>query len=92
MLPARHKVPRGCNNWSHHSHSLQDAVGKIHALESDGRMSGVMDDRGRFIYISHEEMVAVAGDEPVFTHSLCWLLPCSPRVICTVQLAAQQRK
>ena len=38
-------------------------MGKIQSLESDGRISGVMDDRGRFIYISHEEMVAAAGDQ-----------------------------
>ena len=70
---------------SHHSHVLQDVVGKIQSLESDGRITGVMDDRGRFIYISHEEMVAVAGDKPLPTHSLCWWLACSPRAICTVQ-------
>ena len=59
-------------------------MGKIQSLECDGRITGVMDDRGRFIYISQEEMVAVAGDESVLTHSLCWLLPCSPRAVCMV--------
>ena len=66
MLPHLQKVPPGpCNiQMSHHSHSLQDVVGKIQSLECDGRISGVMDDQGRFIHISHEEMVAIAGDQP----------------------------
>nr|XP_043621842.1 DDRGK domain-containing protein 1 [Erigeron canadensis]XP_043621843.1 DDRGK domain-containing protein 1 [Erigeron canadensis] len=38
----------------------QDCINRITALEDMGRLSGVMDDRGKYIYISHEEMQAVA--------------------------------
>lgn len=38
----------------------QDCINRISSLESMGRLSGVMDDRGKYIYISQEEMKAVA--------------------------------
>ncbi|KAK6946852.1 DDRGK domain containing protein [Dillenia turbinata] len=38
----------------------QDCINRITSLESIGRLSGVMDDRGKYIYISPEEMKAVA--------------------------------
>ncbi|GAB4849658.1 hypothetical protein Ancab_004453 [Ancistrocladus abbreviatus] len=38
----------------------QDCINRIMSLESIGRLSGVMDDRGKYIYISQEEMQAVA--------------------------------
>ncbi|KAL9322345.1 hypothetical protein ACSQ67_010398 [Phaseolus vulgaris] len=38
----------------------QECINRITSLESMGRLSGVMDDRGKFIYISQEEMNAVA--------------------------------
>ncbi|MCO5591267.1 hypothetical protein L7F22_045248 [Adiantum nelumboides] len=38
----------------------QDAISRIVSLEEVGRLSGVMDDRGKFIYISMEEMKSVA--------------------------------
>ncbi|XP_062190401.1 DDRGK domain-containing protein 1-like [Phragmites australis] len=38
----------------------QDCINRIITLESMDRLSGVMDDRGKFIYISAEEMKAVA--------------------------------
>ncbi|KAG6546850.1 hypothetical protein Mapa_011703 [Marchantia paleacea] len=38
----------------------QDCINRVLALEQMGRISGVMDDRGKFIYISPEEMRAVA--------------------------------
>lgn len=38
----------------------QDCINRITALENMGRLSGVMDDRGKYIYISLEEMKAVA--------------------------------
>ncbi|MFS7984747.1 putative DDRGK domain containing protein [Helianthus anomalus] len=38
----------------------QDCINRITSLEDTGRLSGVMDDRGKYIYISHEEMQAVA--------------------------------
>lgn len=37
-----------------------DAITKVQALEKDGRITGVMDDRGKYIFISREEMKAVA--------------------------------
>ncbi|KAG8081257.1 hypothetical protein GUJ93_ZPchr0007g5535 [Zizania palustris] len=39
----------------------QDCINRIITLEGMDRLSGVMDDRGKFIYISTEEMKAVAG-------------------------------
>ena len=39
----------------------QDVVSRVQALESMGRVTGVMDDRGKFIYISPEEMEQVAA-------------------------------
>ncbi|KAI3866003.1 hypothetical protein MKX03_019528 [Papaver bracteatum] len=38
----------------------QDCINRIVSLESMGRLSGVMDDRGKYIYIAEEEMRAVA--------------------------------
>jgi len=38
----------------------QECINRVVALEQMGRISGVMDDRGKFIYISPEEMKAVA--------------------------------
>lgn len=38
----------------------QECINRITALENMGRLSGVMDDRGKYIYISLEEMKAVA--------------------------------
>ncbi|XP_072958604.1 DDRGK domain-containing protein 1 [Typha angustifolia] len=38
----------------------QDCINRITTLETMGRLSGVMDDRGKYIYISPEEMKAVA--------------------------------
>jgi len=39
---------------------LQDAISRVQALEEEGRITGIMDDRGKFIYISPEEMLAMA--------------------------------
>ncbi|XP_024967769.1 DDRGK domain-containing protein 1 [Cynara cardunculus var. scolymus] len=38
----------------------QDCINRITSLEDMGRLSGVMDDRGKYIHISYEEMQAVA--------------------------------
>lgn len=38
----------------------QAAIDRIVELQKDGRLSGVIDDRGKFIYISEEELNAVA--------------------------------
>ena len=39
----------------------QEAIDRIHQLQEMSRLTGVIDDRGKFIYISQEEMEAVAG-------------------------------
>ena len=39
----------------------QDAVSRVQALEQMGRITGVMDDRGKFIFISRDEMAEVAA-------------------------------
>eukprot|EP00878_Enallax_costatus_P036186 GHUV01040543.1.p1 GENE.GHUV01040543.1~~GHUV01040543.1.p1 ORF type:complete len:137 (-),score=40.52 GHUV01040543.1:183-593(-) len=38
-----------------------EVVDRIQGLEAMGRLTGVMDERGKFIYISKEEMEAVAA-------------------------------
>ena len=38
----------------------QEALNRIEGLEAMGRITGLMDDRGKFIYISIEEMQGVA--------------------------------
>nr|XP_033808984.1 DDRGK domain-containing protein 1 isoform X2 [Geotrypetes seraphini] len=45
---------------SHFGLRAQDAIHRIQDLLSDGSLTGVIDDRGKFIYITHEEMTAVA--------------------------------
>eukprot|EP00041_Stephanoeca_diplocostata_P007277 m.101671 g.101671 ORF g.101671 m.101671 type:complete len:86 (+) comp16816_c0_seq2:1310-1567(+) len=37
----------------------KDAIMRLRALEEMGRITGVMDDRGKYIYVSEEEMEAV---------------------------------
>ncbi|EKX54325.1 hypothetical protein GUITHDRAFT_149979 [Guillardia theta CCMP2712] len=38
----------------------QEVVNRVEGLEAMGRITGLLDDRGKFIYISTEEMEAVA--------------------------------
>lgn len=38
-----------------------DVIEKVKQLESDKRITGIMDDRGKYIYISDEEMKSVAA-------------------------------
>ncbi|KAL4427932.1 hypothetical protein ABPG75_002021 [Micractinium tetrahymenae] len=38
----------------------QEVISKVQSLEAEGALTGVMDDRGKFIFISPEEMHAVA--------------------------------
>lgn len=38
----------------------QDVIDRIRELQQSGRLSGVLDDRGKFIYITQEEYEAVA--------------------------------
>ena len=39
---------------------FQDAINRVNDLMEEGRLTGVMDDRGKFIYITQEELEAVA--------------------------------
>lgn len=39
---------------------LQDAIARVQSLQESGQLSGVVDDRGKFIFISDEELKAVA--------------------------------
>ena len=41
--------------------SLQEAISRVHSLQESGELSGVVDDRGKFIYISEEELQAIAN-------------------------------
>ncbi|NXI44774.1 DDRGK protein, partial [Galbula dea] len=45
---------------SHLGLRTQDAINRIQDLMADGNLTGVIDDRGKFIYITPEEMAAVA--------------------------------
>ncbi|NWQ63884.1 DDRGK protein, partial [Neopipo cinnamomea] len=45
---------------SHLGLRTQDAINRIQDLMADGTLTGVIDDRGKFIYITPEEMAAVA--------------------------------
>ncbi|XP_035750941.1 DDRGK domain-containing protein 1 isoform X2 [Egretta garzetta] len=45
---------------SHLGLRTQDAINRIQDLMADGILTGVIDDRGKFIYITPEEMAAVA--------------------------------
>ncbi|NXJ06803.1 DDRGK protein, partial [Odontophorus gujanensis] len=45
---------------SHMGLRTQDAINRIQDLMADGTLTGVIDDRGKFIYITPEEMAAVA--------------------------------
>ena len=39
---------------------LQDTIDRVKSLLEEGRLTGVLDDRGKFIYITMEEYDAVA--------------------------------
>ncbi|XP_029141306.1 DDRGK domain-containing protein 1 [Protobothrops mucrosquamatus] len=45
---------------SHLGLRTQDAINRVQDLMADGTLTGVIDDRGKFIYITPEEMTAVA--------------------------------
>ncbi|XP_051822323.1 DDRGK domain-containing protein 1 isoform X1 [Antechinus flavipes] len=45
---------------SHVGLRTQDAINRVQDLLADGTLTGVIDDRGKFIYITPEEMAAVA--------------------------------
>ena len=41
-----------------------DAIARVQSLEAAGRLTGVMDERGKFIYVSREEMHRARGPAP----------------------------
>lgn len=41
--------------------SVQDAIDRVQKLQESGELTGVIDDRGKFIFISEEELAAVAN-------------------------------
>ncbi|XP_052772819.1 DDRGK domain-containing protein 1-like [Mya arenaria] len=45
---------------AHFKIKTQDCINRIQDLQTDGRLTGVVDDRGKFIYITVEELEAVA--------------------------------
>merc|ERR1711935_195112 len=45
---------------AHFQLKTQDAIDRVTQLQEDGILTGVIDDRGKFIYISQEELEAVA--------------------------------
>ncbi|XP_072262769.1 DDRGK domain-containing protein 1 [Pyxicephalus adspersus] len=45
---------------AHFGLRAQDAINRIQDLLADGSITGVIDDRGKFIYITTEEMAAIA--------------------------------
>ncbi|XP_077992453.1 DDRGK domain-containing protein 1-like [Glandiceps talaboti] len=45
---------------AHFNLRTQEVINRVQDLQSDGKLTGVIDDRGKFIYISQEEMDAVA--------------------------------
>ncbi len=45
---------------AHFRLKTQDAIDRVTRLQEDGALTGVVDDRGKFIYVSQEELEAVA--------------------------------
>uniref|UniRef100_A0ACB8E9H0 DDRGK domain-containing protein 1 n=2 Tax=Sphaerodactylus townsendi TaxID=933632 RepID=A0ACB8E9H0_9SAUR len=45
---------------SHMGLRTQEAINRVQDLMADGTLTGVIDDRGKFIYITPEELRAVA--------------------------------
>jgi hypothetical protein len=39
---------------------FQDCIDRVKSLQEEGRITGVIDDRGKFIYITMDELMAVA--------------------------------
>ncbi|XP_074642556.1 DDRGK domain-containing protein 1-like [Tubulanus polymorphus] len=45
---------------AHFKIKTQDCIERVQSLQEEGRLTGVIDDRGKFIYITMEELEAVA--------------------------------
>lgn len=48
------------NLASHFKLKAQDAIDRLNTMLTSGDITGVIDDRGKFIYISKDELAAVA--------------------------------
>lgn len=48
------------NYFNHVFYHFQDVIQRVQDLQAEGRLTGVIDDRGKFIYITMEELEAVA--------------------------------
>ena len=42
------------------TYHIQDAISRVQSLQESGALTGVVDDRGKFIFISDKELKAVA--------------------------------
>jgi len=60
MYLKEHKVTALEDLASEFGLKAQDAIARVQALESMGHISGVVDDRGKFIFIEPEELASVA--------------------------------
>merc|ERR1712079_17665 len=45
---------------AHFKMKTQDCIDRVTQLSDEGKLTGVLDDRGKFIYISEEELHSVA--------------------------------
>ncbi|XP_064630450.1 DDRGK domain-containing protein 1-like [Lineus longissimus] len=45
---------------SHFKLKTQDCIDRVKSLQDEGRLTGVIDDRGKFIYITMDELMAVS--------------------------------
>merc|ERR1712223_80533 len=54
------KVVKLEDHAAHFKLKTQEAIDRVTTLLADGMITGVIDDRGKFIYISREELEAVA--------------------------------
>ena len=60
MLIMRYRESYGSQLYYYLSCVSQDVIDRVQSLIEEGRLSGVMDDRGKFIYITQDEYNAVA--------------------------------
>jgi len=56
----RYRESYGSQLYYYLSCVSQDVIDRVQSLIEEGRLSGVMDDRGKFIYITQDEYNAVA--------------------------------
>ena len=56
----RRKVVQLDDLGAHFNLKIHEVVERIESLQEEGTINGVIDDRGKFIYISEEELKSVA--------------------------------